>query len=99
MTKREKSNLEFDAEFIEATRDAEFGVCKCRICGDKGLFSRFIAITYGGGLVYAMCMGCAESNEILIKRGAFGVEVLGRSTGNVVAAGRLDLGVIKKKVK
>jgi hypothetical protein len=95
----DKSNSNYDAQYVQATREAELGVCTCRNCGYKGQFSRFITILYGGGLVYAMCLSCADSgDQILIRRGNQGVEVLKKSAGQVAVVRNPDLDVLKKRI-
>ena len=94
-----KSRLDFDADFIEATREAEQGFATCRKCKKKGPFGDFIAVLYGGGLVYAMCPGCAATgHSILIRMSNMGIEVLGKDlNSSPLAIGRADMDILKKR--
>jgi hypothetical protein len=88
-----------DRLYIEATREAEQGIGSCRNCGRKGAFQDMIAVLYGGGVVFSMCLPCAEvGNQIMIQRGARGIEVLQRGRFQPVGAGPiLGLGILNKR--
>ncbi len=68
-----------DSEFVKATREAELGFCTCRVCKQKMPFTDCITVLYGGGLVFAVCMGCAaKGDEIMIKREGNSIKVYSR---------------------
>lgn len=93
-----QTKADFQAAAIEATRDAEYGFATCRVCYGKGPFSDAIVVTYSGAVVYAMCIGCAgRDNQILVRRGAMGVEVLQSRNGARVGLAVPDLGIITKR--
>jgi len=81
---------------VKASREAEMGLASCRNCGKKGPFEDYITVLYGGGLVYTMCLACADGGHtILIRRGHLGIEVLDRKAEKL-AIGKFDLGLLKK---
>lgn len=83
-------------EVIEASKQAQLGLAKCRNCGEQGAFSDFIVVTYGGGVAYAMCMNCAaKGHTILIRRGIAGIEVLGKKN-SVISIGCSGINVIEE---
>lgn len=72
----------FRQQVLNATRDAELGFATCRECGKRGPFQDCITTMYGGALVFAICIGCAErGTRILIQRGPGGIEVRKSSEG------------------
>ena len=86
--------------FAEATRVAELGVATCRNCDKKGALSSFITVLYGGGLVYTVCPTCLErGTQLLIRRGANGIEVLSRGNQKPLIVGAdAHLDVLKKRI-
>lgn len=93
-----KSRLDFDDDFIEATREAEQGLATCRKCKKKGPFTDFITVLYAGGLVYAVCIECiAVGHSILVCMGNRGIEVFGKDTRTPIAIGRPGMNVLKKR--
>ena len=85
------NQLNFDRDYIEATSEAVRGGGTCRSCKKKGSFQNFITVLYDGGVLYMLCLQCAEAgNQILIRRGSGGVEILQRSGGPAVALGRIN---------
>jgi hypothetical protein len=98
MTPPTKSDLL--AASIEATRDAERGVATCRICTRSLPFEDAIVVSYSGAIVYSMCLPCAEAdNQVLIRRGPAGIEILKARNGASLGLGvpGLSLGVVRKR--
>jgi hypothetical protein len=94
-----KNKDELYAEVIQASKEAELGIAKCRICGYAGDFSSLITILFGGSLVFAICLNCANNgNEILIRRSLEGIEVLGKKA-EILSIGTKDLDVLRSKPK
>ena len=90
-----RSSLDLAAQ---ATREAEAGRATCKFCKRTGPFSKFIVVMCGGGVVMAECLGCANSgNEILIRSGPMGIEVLRARGGGVVAATDRALNAFTKR--
>ena len=71
----------------QAQLDAERGVIECRMC--KGLVGLDQAITLwrNGGLVFAVCDGCAAASEIIMRPTEGGIEVRGRARQPLVITG------------
>ena len=88
-----------ESEFAKATREAELGFCTCRICKEKSLFTDCITALYGGGLVFALCMPCAEKgHEILIRREGEVIRVYNRINNSVLSIGYPNLNVLKRNI-
>lgn len=93
------SDPTLDAQYREATRDAELGVASCRFCPRRGPLSDFIAVFYGGGVVLTVCMPCLEAGqEVRIRRGDRGIEVYGRKQG-LIALASAPLGAALRRPK
>jgi hypothetical protein len=90
----------FDADYAKATREAELGFSTCRICNMKDKLSAHITVSFGGGLLFSICVDCVNKGEsILIKRTEHGIGILRRpATGVVVAATSRDLNVLNKRL-
>ena len=97
--KKTKNNDELYSEVIKATKEAELGIARCRICGYADDFSSFITVLFGGSLVFALCLNCASNgNEILIRRSLGGIEVLGKKA-EILSIGTKDLDILRSKPK
>jgi hypothetical protein len=78
----------YDLAYMEATRRAKDGLGVCRLCDKHRPFDEFISVLYGGGVVFVLCIECVavKGSEILIKRGAKGIEVLHRGASTLSIA-------------
>ncbi len=95
MTATAKSSLD---EMAQATRDAEEGRATCKFCGRTGPFEKFITVMFGGGVAFAECLDCPrKGNEILIRQGPLGIEILKARGGGVVAASDRALNAVTKR--
>ena len=82
----------------QATLEAERGVVSCRICPTKDAMVNMLVVAYGGSIIWATCIPCAEKgNEILIRRGPGGIEVLRARDGHSLALGRPGMGPVIKR--
>jgi hypothetical protein len=90
----------FEAEYIDATREAELGYSTCRVCGAKAKLSEHIAVLFGGGLLYAVCIQCVSQGEsVLIHRTERGISVSRKPYCGVVAATTRDLNALSRRIK
>ena len=89
------------SELAAATLDAERGRATCRICKREGPFGDFITLLYGGGVLFCLCLACAEKGEeVLVRRGPLGIEVLrARGGGPIVKPPLINLasGLLRRK--
>jgi hypothetical protein len=93
------TGLSLDAQYREATRDAELGVASCRFCPRRGPLGEFVVVFYGGGVALAMCMPCLEGGqEVRIRRGERGIEVYGKKPG-LIAVASAPLGAALRRPK
>ena len=67
--------------------DAERGVIECRICKKRVGLDQAITLWRNGGLVFAVCDGCAAAHEILMRPTEVGIEVRGRARQPLVITG------------
>ena len=80
-------------DLASATLDAERGRATCRTCGKPDQFAKLVTVLYGGAVLFAVCLECTgRGEEILVRRGPIGVEILrARQGGAVVRPPLLEL--------
>ena len=54
------------AEYAKAAREFDSGHGTCRSCKEKYLATELIALIYGGGPLYAVCIKCISRGRLLI---------------------------------
>lgn len=90
----------FDIDYVNATKEAECGFSTCRICKTKAKLSEHITVFIGGGLLYSVCLECAERGEsILIHKTERGICVSRKSSSNIIAATTRELNAITSRIK
>ena len=90
----------FDIDYVNATKEAECGFSTCRVCKAKAELSKHITIFIGGGLLYSLCLDCADRGEsILIHKTERGICVSRKPSSGIVAATTRDLNAITSRVK
>ncbi|GAC1538260.1 MAG: hypothetical protein NVS3B10_29520 [Polyangiales bacterium] len=72
----------------QAQADADRGVIACRMCRQHGPLEEALTLWRDGTLLFAVCEGCARSNDVSMRATDSGVEIRGRSRSALILASR-----------
>jgi hypothetical protein len=72
----------------QAQLDADRGVIECRVCKGKHALGDTVTLWMNGTLLFAVCAGCREAHDIVMRPTERGIEIRARARTPLLVGSR-----------